>query len=142
MSAQIVSGQTYKITNVKSGNVVDLSGLDNHTIIGYPYHSGKNQQWKFEWVGDAWTIQSVSSGQYIGTEGSNFANGTQLVSVTSPFKWDIWHDEANQNAFRFYIHDTRFNWDSSDYGDTTPGRHIILWTNWSGVHQTWTVDAP
>lgn len=31
MSAQITSGQTYKITNVKSGTVVDLSGVDNHT---------------------------------------------------------------------------------------------------------------
>lgn len=33
MSAQISSGQTYKITNVKSGTVVDLSGVDNHTGV-------------------------------------------------------------------------------------------------------------
>ncbi|KAF5347436.1 hypothetical protein D9756_011108 [Leucocoprinus leucothites] len=98
--SQVTSGQTYRITNVRSGTVVDLSGVDNHTIIGYPYHSGRNQQWTFEWTGHSWTIRSVSSGQYLGVNGTNYADGTGLVATSTPFEWDIWHDEADQNTFR------------------------------------------
>lgn len=142
MSAQITSGQTYKITNVKSGTVVDLSGVDNHTIIGYHYHNGDNQHWTFNWTGDSWTIRSVSSGQYLGVESTNYSDGDKIVTVPSPFDWDIWHDEVNPNAFRFFIHNTHYNIDLNNWGATTPGEPITLWWTWEGVHQTWKVESP
>jgi len=70
-------------------------------VIGYPYHNGDNQHWTFDWTGDSWTIRSVSSGQYLGVESTNYSDGDKLVTVSSPFNWDIWHDEANPNAFRW-----------------------------------------
>lgn len=140
--SQVTSGQTYRITNVRSGTVVDLSGVDNHTIIGYPYHSGRNQQWTFEWTGHSWTIRSVSSGQYLGVNGTNYADGTGLVATSTPFEWDIWHDEADQNTFRFFVHDTHYNWDLNNYGDATPGEPITLWYTWNGLHQTWRIETP
>jgi hypothetical protein len=59
--AQIQSGQTYKITNVKGGTIIDLSGGDNKSsqynlhglqfrstdsapVIGYEDHNGPNQR--------------------------------------------------------------------------------------------------
>jgi len=34
----------YAITNKKSGNALDLSGVDRISIIGYPYHGRDNQK--------------------------------------------------------------------------------------------------
>ncbi len=34
----------YTIVNAQSGTVVDLSGADNKSVIGFPQHNGKNQQ--------------------------------------------------------------------------------------------------
>lgn len=34
----------YSLVNARSGTAVDLSGADSKSIIGYPSHSGKNQQ--------------------------------------------------------------------------------------------------
>nr|AEE98237.1 ricin B-like lectin [Macrolepiota procera] len=141
MSTQVSSGQTYKITNVKAGTVIDLSGEDNKSIIGYPYHSGKNQQWTFNWTGKAWTLRSASSGSYLGIEGTP-AGGTRLVAVNDPFEWHIWRDEANENAFRIFVPFTNYNLDLSGYGDTTPGTPVQLWWTWEGLHQTWTIDRP
>lgn len=116
MSSEVVSGQSYRITNVKAGNALDLSGVDNrsstfsrcpfgsfteplHIVIGYPYHGGMNQQWTFNWEGDAWSIRSVSSSKYLGIDG-NPNNGTKLVADTQMFKWHIWRDAMDENNFR------------------------------------------
>lgn len=40
----IESGKHYKITNEGNGMVLDLSGTDNKTILGWEYHAGGNQQ--------------------------------------------------------------------------------------------------
>ena len=37
-------GRTYKIVNAKAGNVLDLSGSDNRSLIGWDWHGGHNQQ--------------------------------------------------------------------------------------------------
>ena len=39
----IQSGQVYKITNVETGTVLDVSGEDNQTVIGYAYGGTENQ---------------------------------------------------------------------------------------------------
>lgn len=35
---------TYVLLNARSGTAVDMSGMDNKTLIGYPMHGGPNQQ--------------------------------------------------------------------------------------------------
>lgn len=78
-----------------------LNGIDAFfLVIGYHYHNGDNQHWTFNWTGHSWTIRSVSSGQYLGVESTNYSDGDKIVTVPSPFDWDIWHDEVNPNAFR------------------------------------------
>lgn len=72
-------------------------------VIGYHYHNGDNQHWTFNWTGHSWTIRSVSSGQYLGVESANYSDGDKIVTVPSPFDWDIWHDEVNPNAFRWVL---------------------------------------
>ena len=42
--SQPETGQPYVIINKKSGTVIDLSGEDNQSIIGYNYHGGDNQK--------------------------------------------------------------------------------------------------
>ncbi|SJL15871.1 uncharacterized protein ARMOST_19379 [Armillaria ostoyae] len=130
------SGSTYKIRNAKSGTVLDLSGVDNTAIIGYPDHNGANQQWTLTWTGRSWTFRSVSSNQYLGLAGAS-GNGTKLLAVAEPFEWDIWHDEIDQTTFRVFAPNTTYNFDLWNYGDSVPGDPITLWTKWNGLHQTW-----
>lgn len=42
--AQVQSGATYRLINAKAGNVLDLSGGDGKSIIGYDWHGGDNQK--------------------------------------------------------------------------------------------------
>lgn len=37
-------GAEYRFTNAKAGNVMDLSGGDNRSVIGYDWHGGNNQK--------------------------------------------------------------------------------------------------
>ena len=39
-----VPGKPYILTNVATGTVMDLSGVDNTTVIGFQNHGGDNQQ--------------------------------------------------------------------------------------------------
>ncbi|KAF8063234.1 ricin B-like lectin [Lyophyllum atratum] len=135
----VQSGFTYQITNAKSGTVMDLSGLDNKTVIGYPSHNTNNQKWALQWTNSGWTFRSVSSGLYLGIDGSN-TNGTRLVAVTTPVGWHIWHDEVDPSTYRIFVPNTTFNVDLNNKGSQVPGTAITLWYRWAGVHQTWRFD--
>ncbi|KAJ7126415.1 ricin B-like lectin [Mycena crocata] len=132
----VQSGLTYRIINAKAGTVMDLSGVDNKTIIGYPYHNGDNQHWTLTWTGNAWTIRSVSSGLYIGLDGAP-ADGVPLIATPTPFQFDIWHDEEDNLNYRIFVPNTKINFDLYDDGNPAPGTPITLWYRWEGIHQTW-----
>lgn len=102
----IKSGQRYKITNEQTKLVVDLSGADNKSIIGWNYHGGENQQVitfsisklgthnhdTLKWIPEEqddgqWTIQSVTQ-KYLGFE-KVLDNGTPLVGLDKPQSWEI-----------------------------------------------------
>ena len=40
----LVPGGAYRFVNAKAGNVMDLSGGDNMSVIGYDWHDGDNQK--------------------------------------------------------------------------------------------------
>ena len=40
----VESGKLYRLVNGKAGNVLDLSGSDNKSLIGYDWHDGQNQK--------------------------------------------------------------------------------------------------
>ncbi|KIP01456.1 carbohydrate-binding module family 13 protein, partial [Phlebiopsis gigantea 11061_1 CR5-6] len=48
----------YSLINARSGTAADLHGGDHRSLIGYTSHGGKNQQWKFEPLGDGYSICS------------------------------------------------------------------------------------
>lgn len=41
---ELVSGEVYKFVNAKAGTVMDLSGEDNVSVIGYGWHDSDNQK--------------------------------------------------------------------------------------------------
>ncbi|KAF8269117.1 hypothetical protein EI94DRAFT_1038863 [Lactarius quietus] len=85
----IKSGQRYKITNEQAKLVVDLSGGDGKSIIGWTFHDGENQQWITEKQYDGkWTIRSVGPQKYIAFVNTP-ENGTALVGLDEPQLWDI-----------------------------------------------------
>ncbi|KAJ7724854.1 ricin B-like lectin [Mycena metata] len=136
MGEIVQSGLTYRITNAKAGTVVDLSGGDNRSIIGYPYHAGPNQHWMVTWTGHAWTIRSLSSGLYLSLGGTP-GDGTPLIATSTPFEFDIWHDETDKANYRIFVPNTKLNLDLYNDGNPTPGTPITLWYQWAGIHQTW-----
>ena len=69
-------------------------------VIGYPDHNGENQRWIFTYTQNAWTIKSAALDLYIAPSASSATNGTALQALSTPFVWDIWHDETNFNAYR------------------------------------------
>ncbi|KAJ8597208.1 hypothetical protein M405DRAFT_585995 [Rhizopogon salebrosus TDB-379] len=102
--------QTYALTNCQGGTVLDLSGTDHYSIIGYQYHSGTNQQWTFVRADNLWYIMSYGSGQYLGIEGdiSNAQNGTKVVAVT----WGVEDsDISGIQGIRVLVHGTNFSLD-------------------------------
>jgi hypothetical protein len=137
MTAEVNSGLTYVITNVKAGTVIDLSAGDNKTVTGWAYNGGTNQKWTMNWVGNGWTFQNQNTQTYLGIEGTP-ADGLPLVAVSTPFTWHIWRDETNSSTYRIFVPNTIYNLDLFGYGLTTSGDPIQLWTTWSGLHQTWT----
>ncbi|KAH9162660.1 hypothetical protein EDB89DRAFT_1860678 [Lactarius sanguifluus] len=85
----IKSGQRYKIANEQTKLVVDLSGVNNKSVLGYNFHGGANQQWIIErQVNDQYTIRSVGHHKYLGVEKTP-GNGTHLVGLDKPQFWDI-----------------------------------------------------
>ncbi|KAE9404205.1 putative mannanase [Gymnopus androsaceus JB14] len=127
----IQSGLTFNIHNVKSGTVMDLSGVDNKSIIGYPLDSvgGENQKWTTLWTGEAWNFQNALTGAYLGIAGTA-QDGQNLTVSTTPTGWDIWHDTVNETNYRVFIPNTSQNWDLYADGDATPGDPITLWGEW------------
>ncbi|KAF9068740.1 hypothetical protein BDP27DRAFT_1326886 [Rhodocollybia butyracea] len=123
---EIQPNGTYMIENAKSGTVVDLSGTDNTSIIGYPPNGGENQKWSTIWTGEKLEHP-------VGVVN----NGTNLTVSSTAYAWDIVHDELNATDFRIYSSNTTETWDLYNYGDPTPGDPITLWGAWAAIHQTW-----
>ncbi|PIL34506.1 hypothetical protein GSI_03283 [Ganoderma sinense ZZ0214-1] len=133
----VESGRTYKLVNAKAGNVLDLSGSDNKSLIGYDWHDGDNQKWHLVQEDGAWVLRNVSTGHYLGVEGEA-CDGTPVVAVYEPFRWDIWPDEEDSSTYRLFVPNTRYNLDLSDHGNPTPGTPVTLWSKWHpGKNQTW-----
>jgi hypothetical protein len=111
--------------NVETGFVIDLSGVDNISIIGWFHNGGDNQkvrtacffntwdqsvhkgdplQWLIEQCFQRdlqcqWTIRSVRSGKYLGFDGAP-SNGVCLVAVDWPQPWVLSPDPVDITKFK------------------------------------------
>lgn len=124
----------YKIENVSIRDcVLDLSGVDNKTIIGFSAHGWENQQWEISPLGAGYSIKSVHTGNYVTIE-SGLANGTTVVANPYPVSWvfdpsdcgkeDVWKIGWPNNALLFDM-------------DMSGSRHIILQSNDSSSGSRW-----
>ncbi|KAG1769959.1 carbohydrate-binding module family 13 protein [Suillus placidus] len=138
--ACIQNQHIYTLRNCQGGTVADLSGGDNYSIIGYHDHNGPNQAWIFQHDGDGWFIKSVGADKYLGIEGEldDAGNGTKVVAVSSPFKWDVKDsDVEGVQGIRILLHGKHFCVDLSDKGNATEGTPVQLWASWPGANQIW-----
>ncbi|KAK0455729.1 uncharacterized protein EV420DRAFT_557752 [Desarmillaria tabescens] len=81
---------------------VELSGQDSKTVIGYPCHEGRNQQWEFATLGAEYSIRNVSNGSYLSID---FKNGLQelrpqVVALSYPVIWYVKLYEADDGVYR------------------------------------------
>ncbi|KAG2127016.1 carbohydrate-binding module family 13 protein [Suillus cothurnatus] len=137
--ACIKNQHVYSLKNCQAGSAVDLSSKDNHSTIGFRPHNGPNQAWIFQQDGDknGWFIKSSHSGKYLGIEG-NPQNGTAVIVVSNPFKWDIKDsDVKSAEGIRILVYGTNLSLDLSDYGNSANGTRIQLWGSGSGANQIW-----
>ncbi|KAF7986859.1 hypothetical protein HWV62_12586 [Athelia sp. TMB] len=137
---QLQSGQIYKFTNVVGETVIDLSGGDNRSIIGYGDHNGPNQRWIFDKTDSGWTIKSAGSGQFLGLDREP-ENGVQVVAIGTPFSWEIKEDSEDKSVYRVFVPGTKYNLDLADHGNKTPGTPVTVWGHWHGKNQTWRIAA-
>ncbi|KAN0133559.1 carbohydrate-binding module family 13 protein [Lactarius tabidus] len=138
----IKSGQRYKITNSQAKLVVDLSGQNNKSIIGWKSHGGENQQWILKKQDNGqWTIQSVRGQKYLGFEKIP-GNGTPLVGLGKLQTWDIEIlncDDPAKISVKLRVSGTNFVADFS-LDKQIVGTGLQLWTCWGGKNQTWVLE--
>jgi len=120
------------------GFVVDLSGADNKSIIGWNDHGGDNQTWIVEeWDHQSqWTIRSVKTGQYLGFEGAP-SNGTPIVAVDKPHLLALnYPDTVDRTKTSIKFVGTSFvvDWPS---GNKIAGTQLLSWVYHSGINQFW-----
>ncbi|KIK38403.1 carbohydrate-binding module family 13 protein [Suillus luteus UH-Slu-Lm8-n1] len=138
--ACIQNQHIYTLRNCQGGTVIDLSGGDNYSIIGYHDHNGPNQAWIFQQEHNGWFIKSVGADKYLGIEGEveDAGNGTKVVASSTPCKWDVTDsDVEGVSGIRILLHGKKFSVDLSDKGNATEGTPIQLWSRWHGANQIW-----
>ncbi|KAF9533829.1 ricin B lectin domain-containing protein [Crepidotus variabilis] len=123
---KIVSGKNYKIQNVQSKTVIDLSQGDNETIFAWQFLNAANQKWTLTSVGgNKWTIQSVAqSSKYLSY--GDAAEGSHCKGTTTATQWFIVPDPNNKTHFRIYTDKSAFVVDVSE-GKPDNGTVIFLW---------------
>ncbi len=71
-------------------------------------------QWRVEQEDGAWVLRNVATGHYLGVEGEA-GDGTPVVAVSEPFRWDIWPDEEDSSTFRC-VSVTASSWSTIEVG--------------------------
>ncbi|KAI9566641.1 carbohydrate-binding module family 13 protein [Boletus coccyginus] len=137
--ACIQSGHKYALINVKGGTALDLSGGDNRSIIGYPFHGGPNQEWYFEKAGEdhVFFIKSSGSGLFLTSAGELY-DGQKVVADDAPFPWRV--EDVGNSEVKCVVANRNFCVDLSDYGNAKPGTPVELWGRWDGENQKWRLD--
>ncbi|KAG2069027.1 ricin B-like lectin, partial [Suillus decipiens] len=135
----IKNQHTYRLKNYQGGTALDLAANDyKHSVVGFRPHYGSNQAWMFQQDDDhdGWFIKCSRTGEYLGIEG-NIRNGTRVIAVPSPFKWDVRDsDVESAEGIRILAHGTNFSLDLS-YGNSESHTRIQLWKSWPGPNQIW-----
>ncbi|KAH9161593.1 ricin B lectin domain-containing protein [Lactarius sanguifluus] len=148
MSESIKSGQRYKITNEENGLVLDISGANHRSILGWDFHGADNQQWITERQDDGqWTIRSVGPQRYLGFEKTP-EDRTPLVGLDGPQLWDIEvlsdSEDHDNPRVKLWVRGTllvvEFPTEKSDPGPTESDRRLQLLAARDGENQVWVLE--
>ncbi|PBK65585.1 hypothetical protein ARMSODRAFT_1022041 [Armillaria solidipes] len=94
----------FAVTNPERRNTytVELSGQDSRTIIGYPCHEGKNQQWEFATLGAGYSIRNVRNGSYMSIDFKETSQEfrPQVVASLFPAVFYVKLHEAADGVYR------------------------------------------
>ncbi|KAG5647506.1 hypothetical protein DXG03_009443 [Asterophora parasitica] len=133
----IEHGNNYILQNGKSGTVLDLSGSDGYSILGWEGHSGDNQRWTLENHDNRWVFRNVGTGRYLGYNPDDLRDDAPVFAVDEPVAWDIWPDEGDDTVHRISVPGTPFTVDLTNFGSEDNGTPVALWGKWEGRNQTW-----
>ncbi|KAI4527731.1 hypothetical protein K525DRAFT_283430 [Schizophyllum commune Loenen D] len=126
----IVPG-TYTIRNEAIDQVLDLSGADHKTCIGYLAHGGENQRWIIDRLGAGYTIQNARSKTYM-TVDASLANGTTIVGSAFPVAWDI---QLGNAGWTIGWPNSRYFLELDYHADPNPqAAELQLWRNENTNH--------
>ncbi|KAI0300009.1 ricin B lectin domain-containing protein [Multifurca ochricompacta] len=139
----IKQGGRYKITNVQTSTVVDLSGVDNKSIIGWGWHGGDNQRWILEQKPEdngQWSIRSVKfNNKYIGFEG-DADDGKRLVVTDRRQLWDIYPEgQGGLAKLKLWVPSSLLVADLTK-GNATFGTPVQLWASLPAEMQVWNFE--
>ena len=140
--SELHSGWHYRITNVKSGTILDLSGADYKSIIGYRNKNSNNQHWRIDKVDNGlWTIRNKEkNAKYLGYGYAEPNNYVALQGQEHECKWDI--VDRGENKWEIRVPGPpRYTTDLSDHGNATDGTVIHLWEIGHTDNQRWYFDA-
>jgi len=128
-TSRLVEGVYTMRNSAASETMMDLSGGDSKSIIGFPGHGLENQQWHFERLGAGWSIRSVHTGSYLTIE-KGLGDRFPVVANAYPVAWAA-HEEPSEEEDLINI---RIFWPNTSYnielleGSATPGAKILLRT--------------
>jgi hypothetical protein len=122
---QVFQPAVYVLINGRGGTVVDISAADNKSIVGDTFDGGKQQQWRFEQLGQGFSICNVLTGLYITSEAGIDDN---IALTTSPFptSWAVGIDGNHDGNIWISWPNTGFVLDLTNNGQSTPGTPIHL----------------
>ncbi|KAJ8689298.1 hypothetical protein PTI98_013335 [Pleurotus ostreatus] len=131
----------YLLNNQKGGTAADLSGGDRRSLIGFPVHSGINQQWRFNPSGAGFSIQSVSDPDlYVSVEG--LYQNVPVVAIPFPVSWVVEPDESDAHVWRILWPESKLCLDLEGHGSSKPGAKVVLTERkFFETSQLWTLSA-
>ncbi|KAJ8517832.1 hypothetical protein ONZ45_g5016 [Pleurotus djamor] len=135
---ELIPGGIYKFVNAKGGTTADLSGGDNHSVIGYEDHDGDNQKWIAQPEDDGWTFKNLASGTYLGLQ-QDPGDDVHVVANEWTSKWIVEDGEVGGSA-RLLVPGTPFSMDLTNYGSSEPGTKIAVWGRWEAENQCWYIN--
>lgn len=133
----IESGKKYRIRNLKSGTILDLSGGDNKSIIGYQQNDGANQHWQAIRDGDKWQLVSCHNADFLGIGCASPNDDVPLQGQQHHSEWLINQMQGTQDVFQIVYPNSNFVVDLAQKGNCANGTLITLWGNWHGENQKW-----
>ncbi|KAF8345083.1 carbohydrate-binding module family 13 protein [Amanita rubescens] len=137
--ALVESGAIYRLINVKSGTVLDLSGTDRIHLSGWPDNGGTNQQWFIDFQDGYYTLQNVRYSKYVGyTEPLRL--GSEGIGSISRIKWIMVPSEDDPNVFGLFVPGTKLVLELVDDGSPQPGTPVMIGLRMLSLNQAWRVD--